>query len=171
MCPNKWCYIYLLYKGVQGRRRRRKKIFLSLWKPEGCKVIRSAETELHSCESSKLFQSTFRYKYWSCCCIKTVDFNAFLDQKGCTAGKHCWVQKQVQTFIHSSGPLCANATFRFRIHFIVLTQTRTDLQRNLVYGIYLAYWLLFFHYKWMCFRSSILNLLVFFLYYWDEKRT
>lgn len=34
------------------------------------------------------------YKYWSCCCIKTIDFNAFLDQKGCTTGKHCWVPKQ-----------------------------------------------------------------------------
>uniref|UniRef100_A0A3B3WU55 CHORD domain-containing protein n=1 Tax=Poecilia mexicana TaxID=48701 RepID=A0A3B3WU55_9TELE len=34
------------------------------------------------------------YKYWSCCCIKTTDFNAFLDQKGCTTGKHRWVAKQ-----------------------------------------------------------------------------
>ncbi|XP_055055164.1 cysteine and histidine-rich domain-containing protein 1 [Misgurnus anguillicaudatus] len=34
------------------------------------------------------------YKYWNCCCIKTTDFNAFLDQKGCTSGKHCWIPKQ-----------------------------------------------------------------------------
>uniref|UniRef100_A0A672S0D3 Zgc:92429 n=1 Tax=Sinocyclocheilus grahami TaxID=75366 RepID=A0A672S0D3_SINGR len=34
------------------------------------------------------------YKYWNCCCIKTTDFNAFLDQKGCTTGKHCWIPKQ-----------------------------------------------------------------------------
>uniref|UniRef100_A0A673BVM5 Zgc:92429 n=1 Tax=Sphaeramia orbicularis TaxID=375764 RepID=A0A673BVM5_9TELE len=34
------------------------------------------------------------YKYWNCCCIKTIDFNAFLDQKGCTTGKHRWVPKQ-----------------------------------------------------------------------------
>ncbi|XP_051579052.1 cysteine and histidine-rich domain-containing protein 1 [Myxocyprinus asiaticus] len=34
------------------------------------------------------------YKYWNCCCIKTTDFNDFLDQKGCTAGKHCWILKQ-----------------------------------------------------------------------------
>ncbi|CAJ1085864.1 LOW QUALITY PROTEIN: cysteine and histidine-rich domain-containing protein 1 [Xyrichtys novacula] len=34
------------------------------------------------------------YKYWSCCCIKTIDFNAFLDQKGCSTGKHRWVPKQ-----------------------------------------------------------------------------
>uniref|UniRef100_A0A8K9WU18 Zgc:92429 n=1 Tax=Oncorhynchus mykiss TaxID=8022 RepID=A0A8K9WU18_ONCMY len=33
------------------------------------------------------------YKYWGCCCVKTIDFNAFLDQKGCTNGKHRWVQK------------------------------------------------------------------------------
>ncbi|KAF7661221.1 hypothetical protein LDENG_00266050 [Lucifuga dentata] len=34
------------------------------------------------------------YKYWSCCCIKTTDFNAFLEQKGCSAGKHRWTPKQ-----------------------------------------------------------------------------
>uniref|UniRef100_A0A8C2H861 Zgc:92429 n=1 Tax=Cyprinus carpio TaxID=7962 RepID=A0A8C2H861_CYPCA len=34
------------------------------------------------------------YKYWNCCCIKTTDFNAFLDQKGCTTGKHCWIPKK-----------------------------------------------------------------------------
>ncbi|XP_069049721.1 cysteine and histidine-rich domain-containing protein 1 [Lepisosteus oculatus] len=34
------------------------------------------------------------YKYWSCCCIKTTDFNAFLDQKGCSTGKHRWVPRQ-----------------------------------------------------------------------------
>merc|ERR1719498_1212967 len=34
------------------------------------------------------------YKYWSCCCIKTIDFNAFLDQKGCSTGKHRWIPKQ-----------------------------------------------------------------------------
>ncbi|KAG7254852.1 hypothetical protein CRUP_011830 [Coryphaenoides rupestris] len=34
------------------------------------------------------------YKYWSCCCIQTFDFNAFLDQKGCSAGTHRWIPKQ-----------------------------------------------------------------------------
>ncbi|KAM8897612.1 cysteine and histidine-rich domain-containing protein 1 isoform 2-T2 [Spinachia spinachia] len=34
------------------------------------------------------------YKYWNCCCIKTIDFNAFLEQKGCSTGKHRWVPKQ-----------------------------------------------------------------------------
>ncbi|XP_069468463.1 cysteine and histidine-rich domain-containing protein 1-like [Ambystoma mexicanum] len=32
-------------------------------------------------------------KYWSCCCIKTTDFNEFLEQKGCTNGHHIWVKK------------------------------------------------------------------------------
>ncbi|XP_010788872.1 cysteine and histidine-rich domain-containing protein 1-like [Notothenia coriiceps] len=36
----------------------------------------------------------FRYKYWNCCCIRTIDFNAFLDQKGCSTGVHRWVPKQ-----------------------------------------------------------------------------
>ncbi|XP_075040557.1 integrin beta-1-binding protein 2 isoform X2 [Mixophyes fleayi] len=32
-------------------------------------------------------------KFWSCCSIKTSDFNEFLDQKGCSTGKHLWVQQ------------------------------------------------------------------------------
>lgn len=34
-------------------------------------------------------------KYWSCCNKKTSDFNAFLEQVGCTQGKHCWVKETV----------------------------------------------------------------------------
>ncbi|KAG8144714.1 hypothetical protein E2320_013171 [Naja naja] len=33
-------------------------------------------------------------KYWSCCGIKTMDFTAFLKQKGCSRGKHTWVARQ-----------------------------------------------------------------------------
>ncbi|KAL7979593.1 hypothetical protein Chor_004751 [Crotalus horridus] len=33
-------------------------------------------------------------KYWSCCRIKTTDFAAFLEQKGCSRGKHTWVTGQ-----------------------------------------------------------------------------
>ncbi|XP_060126053.1 cysteine and histidine-rich domain-containing protein 1-like isoform X2 [Zootoca vivipara] len=33
-------------------------------------------------------------KYWSCCGMKTTDFTAFLEQKGCSRGKHTWVKKQ-----------------------------------------------------------------------------
>ncbi|VDO58728.1 unnamed protein product, partial [Onchocerca flexuosa] len=31
-------------------------------------------------------------KYWSCCEKKTSDFSTFLEQKGCTEGKHCWMK-------------------------------------------------------------------------------
>uniref|UniRef100_A0A3P9A380 Uncharacterized protein n=1 Tax=Esox lucius TaxID=8010 RepID=A0A3P9A380_ESOLU len=52
------------------------------------------ETNLETCRhhpGAPVFHEG--YKYWSCCCVKTTDFNAFLDQKGCTEGKHRWVQK------------------------------------------------------------------------------
>ncbi|XP_053932063.1 integrin beta-1-binding protein 2 isoform X1 [Cuculus canorus] len=32
-------------------------------------------------------------KYWSCCKVKTTDFNAFLEQPGCSSGRHCWTGK------------------------------------------------------------------------------
>lgn len=33
-------------------------------------------------------------KYWSCCEKKTSDFSAFLEQKGCATGKHCWTKTE-----------------------------------------------------------------------------
>lgn len=35
-------------------------------------------------------------KFWSCCQRKTSDFNAFLDQTGCTTGKHQWRKVRVE---------------------------------------------------------------------------
>ncbi|KAK1134771.1 hypothetical protein K0M31_007542 [Melipona bicolor] len=32
-------------------------------------------------------------KYWSCCQKKTMDFSTFLEQPGCTQGKHTWISK------------------------------------------------------------------------------
>ncbi|XP_054071214.1 integrin beta-1-binding protein 2 isoform X2 [Rissa tridactyla] len=32
-------------------------------------------------------------KYWSCCGVKTTDFSAFLEQMGCSRGRHCWTGK------------------------------------------------------------------------------
>ncbi|NWI16604.1 CHRD1 protein, partial [Crypturellus soui] len=32
-------------------------------------------------------------KYWSCCAVKTTDFGAFLEQPGCSSGRHCWADK------------------------------------------------------------------------------
>ncbi|KAM0727292.1 Cysteine and histidine-rich domain-containing protein morgana [Formica fusca] len=32
-------------------------------------------------------------KYWSCCQKKTTEFSVFLDQPGCTQGKHVWFSK------------------------------------------------------------------------------
>ncbi|VVC46304.1 Hypothetical protein CINCED_3A001389 [Cinara cedri] len=35
-------------------------------------------------------------KYWSCCNKKTSDFNAFLEQVGCTEGEHCWIKVKIK---------------------------------------------------------------------------
>uniref|UniRef100_A0A8B9QEX9 Integrin subunit beta 1 binding protein 2 n=1 Tax=Apteryx owenii TaxID=8824 RepID=A0A8B9QEX9_APTOW len=32
-------------------------------------------------------------KYWSCCAVRTTDFGAFLEQPGCSTGRHCWADK------------------------------------------------------------------------------
>ncbi|XP_061618921.1 cysteine and histidine-rich domain-containing protein 1 [Phyllopteryx taeniolatus] len=65
-------------------------------KNSGCKTVyQGQETDLEVCThhpGAPVFHEG--YKYWSCCCIRTEDFNAFLDQKGCTSGKHRWVLKQ-----------------------------------------------------------------------------
>ncbi|XP_045920935.1 cysteine and histidine-rich domain-containing protein 1 [Micropterus dolomieu] len=65
-------------------------------KNTGCKTVyQGPETNMEVCihhPGAPVFHEG--YKYWSCCCIKTTDFNAFLDQKGCTTGKHRWTAKQ-----------------------------------------------------------------------------
>ncbi|XP_015250890.1 PREDICTED: cysteine and histidine-rich domain-containing protein 1-like [Cyprinodon variegatus] len=65
-------------------------------KNTGCKTVyQGPDTDMEVCShhpGAPVFHEG--YKYWSCCCIKTTDFNAFLDQKGCTTGKHRWVAKQ-----------------------------------------------------------------------------
>ncbi|KAI3375660.1 hypothetical protein L3Q82_003966 [Scortum barcoo] len=65
-------------------------------KNAGCKTVyQGPETDMEICThhpGAPVFHEG--YKYWSCCCIKTIDFNAFLDQKGCTTGKHRWIPKQ-----------------------------------------------------------------------------
>lgn len=37
-----------------------------------------------------------RMKYWSCCRVETMDFSTFLEQLGCSNGRHCWTQKGVR---------------------------------------------------------------------------
>ncbi|XP_056600804.1 cysteine and histidine-rich domain-containing protein 1 [Triplophysa dalaica] len=65
-------------------------------KNTGCKTTyQGPETDKEVCShhpGAPVFHEG--YKYWNCCCIQTTDFNAFLDQKGCTAGKHRWIPKQ-----------------------------------------------------------------------------
>ncbi|KAK5612955.1 hypothetical protein CRENBAI_003966 [Crenichthys baileyi] len=65
-------------------------------KNTGCKTVyEGPDTDMEVCThhtGAPVFHEG--YKYWSCCCIKTTDFNAFLDQKGCATGKHRWVAKQ-----------------------------------------------------------------------------
>ncbi|KAM4565284.1 cysteine and histidine-rich domain-containing protein 1 [Fundulus diaphanus] len=65
-------------------------------KNTGCKTVyEGPDTDMEVCThhpGAPVFHEG--YKYWSCCCIKTTDFDAFLDQKGCTTGKHRWVAKQ-----------------------------------------------------------------------------
>ncbi|XP_025896714.1 integrin beta-1-binding protein 2 [Nothoprocta perdicaria] len=39
-------------------------------------------------------------KYWSCCAVKSTDFGAFLEQPGCSSGRHCWEQKRAASCRH-----------------------------------------------------------------------
>ena len=40
-------------------------------------------------------------KYWSCCRKKTTDFSTFLEQPGCTQGKHIWISKVCTLYLLS----------------------------------------------------------------------
>nr|XP_033802671.1 integrin beta-1-binding protein 2 isoform X2 [Geotrypetes seraphini] len=65
-------------------------------KNTGCKeVYRGSESEAETCVfhlGIPIFHEGM--KYWSCCAVKTTDFNAFLEQKGCCVAKHAWMKKE-----------------------------------------------------------------------------
>ncbi|XP_053896523.1 integrin beta-1-binding protein 2 isoform X3 [Malaclemys terrapin pileata] len=65
-------------------------------KNSGCKVIyKGAENETEACifhPGVPVFHEGM--KYWSCCGIKTTDFSVFLEQEGCSTGKHSWIKKE-----------------------------------------------------------------------------
>ncbi|XP_019376551.1 PREDICTED: integrin beta-1-binding protein 2 [Gavialis gangeticus] len=62
----------------------------------GCKVVyRGPESDKEACTfhpGVPVFHEGM--KYWSCCGIKTTDFSAFLEQRGCSTGTHAWTNKQ-----------------------------------------------------------------------------
>ncbi|XP_075436961.1 cysteine and histidine-rich domain-containing protein 1-like isoform X1 [Ascaphus truei] len=65
-------------------------------KHAGCKEIyRGPESDTGTCvyhPGVPVFHEGM--KFWSCCAIKTSDFNTFLDQSGCRSGRHLWVQSE-----------------------------------------------------------------------------
>ncbi|KAL3106201.1 hypothetical protein niasHT_016888 [Heterodera trifolii] len=79
-------------------------------KTPGTEIEQSATTGAHctnnTCKKSDAEECFFHpgnavfhegLKYWSCCERKTTDFTSFLDQLGCTRGKHCWKKKEIVT--------------------------------------------------------------------------
>ncbi|XP_035221138.1 cysteine and histidine-rich domain-containing protein 1-like, partial [Stegodyphus dumicola] len=61
---------------------------------KGCKAVyRGEESDAETClhhEGMPVFHEGM--KYWSCCVKRTTDFDSFLEQIGCTTGKHKWLK-------------------------------------------------------------------------------
>jgi len=34
------------------------------------------------------------YKFWGCCKKRVINFDDFLNQKGCAEGEHCWTLRE-----------------------------------------------------------------------------
>ncbi|XP_022647802.1 cysteine and histidine-rich domain-containing protein 1-like isoform X1 [Varroa destructor] len=66
-------------------------------KNSGCKTTFMGDhTNNETCyyhEGAPVFHEGM--KYWSCCQRKTSDFAAFLDQEGCSSGKHVWFKQKI----------------------------------------------------------------------------
>ncbi|GMR53162.1 hypothetical protein PMAYCL1PPCAC_23357, partial [Pristionchus mayeri] len=79
-------------------------------------------------------------KYWACCKKKTSDFQAFLDQKGCEKGEHCWsknekVDKLREDFYSANGTITVNLYCRGAMPDEVSVQSDGQLLRvKLVHG-------------------------------------
>lgn len=66
-------------------------------------------------------------KYWTCCTKKTSDFNAFMQQAGCSSGKHRW-----QTDADLNHATNKNSTSECRIDW---HQTPTDVYATFYAGM------------------------------------
>uniref|UniRef100_A0A8C2TLB3 Integrin subunit beta 1 binding protein 2 n=1 Tax=Coturnix japonica TaxID=93934 RepID=A0A8C2TLB3_COTJA len=63
-------------------------------KNAACKIYQGPESNTEVCTfhpGVPVFHEGM--KYWSCCGIRTTDFSAFLEQPGCSTGRHCWMGK------------------------------------------------------------------------------
>ncbi|XP_075116607.1 integrin beta-1-binding protein 2 isoform X2 [Leptodactylus fuscus] len=80
-------------KGSEGKVDSPESLLGRRCKHSGCKeVYQGPETDEGVCvhhSGVPVFHEGM--KYWSCCAIKTSDFNEFLEQKGCSSGKHLWI--------------------------------------------------------------------------------
>jgi len=64
-------------------------------KNNGCKVVYPCEGECKYHPGYPVFHEGM--KYWSCCQRKTSEFQQFMEQEGCTIGKHKWVDDKKGT--------------------------------------------------------------------------
>ncbi|XP_067903559.1 cysteine and histidine-rich domain-containing protein 1-like [Heterodontus francisci] len=68
----------------------------TLCKHAGCKkTFQGPESDLETCNfhpGIPIFHEGM--KYWSCCKIKTTEFEDFIEQPGCVKGKHLWTKKE-----------------------------------------------------------------------------
>uniref|UniRef100_A0A8C4KMN3 Integrin subunit beta 1 binding protein 2 n=1 Tax=Dromaius novaehollandiae TaxID=8790 RepID=A0A8C4KMN3_DRONO len=63
-------------------------------KNAACKIYQGPESNAGTCTfhpGVPVFHEGM--KYWSCCAVRTTDFGAFLEQPGCSTGRHCWAEK------------------------------------------------------------------------------
>lgn len=61
-------------------------------------------------------------KYWSCCQRKTTEFDAFLNQLGCTSGRHAWTTEEAAT---TTGTVVTPSTSQCRFDWFQMSGTVT----------------------------------------------
>lgn len=78
-------------------------------------------------------------KYWSCCRKMTSDFSKFLDQVGCTTGKHVWYKKkepiQCRVDWHQTGTTVVISVFakNYDPHKSLVSASPTRLKINICF--------------------------------------
>lgn len=96
--------------GLPGCREQRRGLYLPPWcscLPRGVRnlplltSLRAGSGPVGSCpcwgpDTCSGSPTPRRMKYWSCCGVRTTDFSAFLEQPGCSTGRHCWMGKAVR---------------------------------------------------------------------------
>lgn len=101
----------------------------TLCKNPGCqKAYQSEESNFETCEHHTgvpVFHEGL--KFWSCCQKRTSDFSTFLNQSGCSSGKHLWIKPKTEESVENIENTCRFDWFQFGPNVVLTIYSKNPI--------------------------------------------